>query len=144
MMRRIRRDGLVLVKPLGAPRAGPVSTASVETLCSLCILEMSNGKVHTPVPMDGIYLVWADEDGNAKKQNRGKLDQWWVEHSLGLISLNWQRPLPGYPSAFHKSSLEVMNYQRCQHVATEIDINYRKLEMHYTVDSQRMAAFKSR
>ena len=69
MMRRIRRDGLVLVKPLGAPRAGPVSTASVETLCSLCILEMSNGKVHTPVPIDGIYLVWADEDGNAKKNN---------------------------------------------------------------------------
>ena len=42
MMRRIRRDGLVLVKPLGAPRAGPVSTASVETLCSLLILEISN------------------------------------------------------------------------------------------------------
>ena len=72
-----------------------------------------------------------------KKQYGGKLDQWWVEHSLGLISLNWQRPLPDYPSAFHKSSLEVMNYQRCQHVATEIDINYRKLEMHYTVDSRR-------
>ena len=56
-------------KTFRSPRAGPVSTGSVETLCSLCILEMSNGKVHTPVPMDGIYLVWADEDGNAKKNN---------------------------------------------------------------------------
>ena len=41
-IRREFRDGLVPVKPLGAPRAGPVSTASVETLCSLCILEISN------------------------------------------------------------------------------------------------------
>lgn len=129
MMMRIRRefrDGLVPVKPLGA-RAGPVSTRSVETPCSLC-LRVSCGVLWS-LHYTRRYIWdrrWWGWRCRWRRNRESEQANWNSEWNRALVIsplaswLFW--PSPDYPTASHKSNLAVTNLSITIIVA--FNINY--------------------
>ena len=99
-------------KTFRSPRAGPVSTGSVETLCSLGILEISTLPVPTLYPPGWNISRHRRWGWKCKRESdTGKLERW-AEHSFGLISLTWQRQLfwsLDYPTNPGVTNLSIIN-----------------------------------